>query len=144
MDGCVFCKIANGSSPSHKIFEDKNTIAFLDIFPCAIGHTLVITKKHYKNMEDVPPQELAEAIKTVQLVGKACMKALGAPGFNVHQSNNKPAGQVVFHLHFHVVPRFENDGVSFKWQVSEKAKEQIPLVKEKMMKVLWKIFNKNQ
>ena len=122
MDECIFCKIANGNSPSHKIFEEKNTIAFLDIFPCAVGHTLVIPKKHYRNMEDVTAAELCEVIKTVQAVGKALMKALGAPGFNVHQSNNKPAGQVVFHLHFHVIPRFENDGMSFKWQVSEKGR----------------------
>lgn len=134
MDDCIFCKIVKGTVPSHKVFENAHTIAFLDISPCAVGHTLVIPKKHYKNMEDVPVQELSEVMKTVQIVGKACMKVLSAPAFNIHQSNNKPAGQVVFHLHFHVIPRFENDGMIFKWQVSENAKQQIPLVKEKMIK----------
>lgn len=136
MDDCIFCKIVKGTAPSHKVFENEHTMAFLDIFPMAVGHSLVIPKKHYKNMQDVSPQDLVEVIKTVQVVGKALTKALEAPAFNVHQSNNKEAGQVVFHLHFHVVPRFENDSVSFKWQVSEKAKEQIPQVKEKILKVL--------
>lgn len=138
MDECIFCKIVKGTLPSNKVFEDEHTIAFLDIFPCAVGHTLVIPKKHYKNMEDVPVAELCEVIKTVQVVGKALMKTLGAPGFNIHQSNNKPAGQVVFHLHFHVIPRFENDGLVFKWQVSEKAKEKIQVTMKKVKEALSK------
>ena len=129
MDDCIFCKIVKGNIPSHKVFENEHTIAFLDISPCALGHTLVIPKKHYRNIEDVSPQDLAEVIKTVQVVGKTCMKALGAPGFNIHQSNNKVAGQVIFHLHFHVIPRFENYGLVFKWQVSEESKQKIPQIK---------------
>ncbi len=119
---CIFCKIVNGELPSTKIFESKRALAFLDIFPQARGHVLVVPKKHSKNLLDASEKDFAEIMAAMQKVGAAQMKALGAQGFNVLQSNNAAAGQVVFHTHFHVVPRKSDDGKKFGWQ-AEKADE---------------------
>lgn len=111
--------------PCTKIFENKRVLAFLDIYPASKGHALVIPKKHYVNLIDAPEKELADVIKIVKKIGKAQIKNLKADGFNVHQSNNKEAGQVVFHLHFHVVPRYKLDTLSFKWAPMKASQEDL-------------------
>ncbi len=136
MDDCIFCKIVQGKIPSTKLFENKHALAFLDIFPGAKGHSLIIPKKHFTNMLDAPEKELAELIKVVKKIGTAQVKGLGAHGFNVHQSNNKEAGQVVFHLHFHVLPRRENDGLGFRWNPSPAKEEDLKDAQEKIKKAL--------
>ncbi|MFH1390896.1 MAG: HIT family protein [Candidatus Diapherotrites archaeon] len=111
MTECIFCKIGEGEIPAKKIYEDQNTIAFLDVFPAAKGHSLIIPKKHYATLLDIPEMELKEVIQIVQKIGAAVMKATQADGFNVLQNNKEAAGQVVPHLHFHIVPRFKGDGL---------------------------------
>ena len=115
MEDCIFCKIATGDGKAEKIFEDEKTFAFLDIFPASQGHSLVIPKKHYRTLSEMSPEDLAATIRTVQKIGKAVSKAMNADGFNVVQSNERAAGQVVFHVHFHVIPRKEGDKLSFSW-----------------------------
>ena len=108
---CVFCKIVNGGIPSSKVYEDKNSLAFLDINPLNKGHTLVIPKKHYETIADIPESEVAELMKVVKKVGIAAQKAVGAQGLNITQNNGKAAEQFVPHIHFHLIPRFDEDGI---------------------------------
>ena len=110
-EGCVFCKIAAGQIPARKLYEDEATLGFLDVYPTAKGHSLVIPKKHYPTLIDIPEMELKELIRVVQKIGGAVMKGMGADGFNVLQNNREAAGQVVHHLHFHIIPRYRNDGI---------------------------------
>jgi histidine triad (HIT) family protein len=102
----VFAKILRGELPCHKVYEDAETLAFMDIMPRADGHTLVIPKTPAVNTFDATPQSLAACMATVQKVAIAAMQAFGAEGIKLEQYNEAPAGQVVFHLHFHVLPRW--------------------------------------
>jgi len=113
---CIFCRIVAGELPSTRIAETDTVLAFLDIGPIVKGHTLVIPKAHYDPLPALPVELLADVIAVVQRVGKAQLEALGADGFNVVQSNGACAGQVVPHVHFHVVPRFTNDGHHWNWK----------------------------
>lgn len=112
---CIFCKIVQGAVPSTRIYEDDDTLAFMDIGPVVKGHALVIPKKHYDPITDTPPEVLQKLIVVVQKIARAQIKGLGANGVNVGQANGRVAGQVVPHVHFHVIPRFEQDGHSFTW-----------------------------
>jgi histidine triad (HIT) family protein len=109
MESCIFCKIVSGEIPSYKIYEDENTLAFLDIMPVNPGHTLVIPKKHYENIEAIPEEELASLIKVVKKVGSALKNNFGAKGYNLMENNDPIAGQIIPHLHFHLIPRVEGD-----------------------------------
>ena len=109
MEDCIFCKIVAGEIPSTKLYENDEVLSFLDIAPAAKGHALVITKKHYATLLDVPHEELSELINTIQKIGAAVMIAMKAEGFNVIQSNNKVAGQIIPHVHFHIIPRKEGE-----------------------------------
>ena len=109
MENCVFCKIVNGQLPSSKIYEDDKVLAFLDIEPVNVGHTLVISKKHYVNIYDMPEAVLLDVMKVAQRVAKA-IKNIPADGVNVTMNNDPAAGQVVFHSHIHVIPRLKDDG----------------------------------
>lgn len=111
MSDCIFCKIINSEIPSYKVYEDETTMAFLDISPVNHGHTLVATKKHYANLEEIPANELQQLILVVKKVGQAIKTGLEVEGYNVCVNNDPVAGQIIPHLHFHVVPRQEGDGV---------------------------------
>ncbi len=112
---CVFCKVAAGKLPSAKVYEDADTVAFMDIGPVAKGHTLVVPKQHCDPITGVPPALLQKLILVVQKVAKAQLEGLGADGLNITQANGKIAGQVIPHMHFHVIPRFERDGKDRNW-----------------------------
>lgn len=112
---CIFCKIVAGQIPSTKVYEDAEILAFMDIGPIVKGHTLVIPKQHVNLVTDAPVGVLARVMSVVQKVAAAQMNALKADGVNIFQANGKAAGQVVPHLHFHVVPRFNTDGHSWNW-----------------------------
>jgi len=118
MEGeCIFCKIVKGDIPSTKLFEDENVLSFLDIMPAAKGHAIVIPKGHYQTLLDMPHEELESVIEAVQKIAAATMVALpGVQGFNVLQSNNEVAGQVIPHVHFHVIPRQDKDKLDFAWE----------------------------
>ena len=108
----IFAKILRGEIPCHKVFEDENTLAFMDVMPQADGHVLVVPKAPSRNLLDADPQALAAAIQVVQRVAKAVQHAFNADGIMLVQYNEAPAGQTVFHLHFHIIPRFE--GIALK------------------------------
>jgi len=112
---CIFCKLVAGKIPSTRIYEDEETLAFLDIAPIINGHALVIPKTHFDPLTATPPAILAACMATVQRVAQAQLTALGADGVNIHQANGAAAGQVVPHLHFHVIPRFAGDGHHWNW-----------------------------
>jgi histidine triad (HIT) family protein len=102
----VFAKILRGEFPCHKVYEDDVALAFMDIMPRADGHVLVIPKRAARNILDVDPAVLGELMKRVQKIARAARKALDAEGISVMQFNESAGGQVVFHLHFHVMPRW--------------------------------------
>ncbi len=108
----VFAKILRGELPAHKLYEDADTFALMDIMPRGDGHCLVIPKAPSRNLLDVSDDSLAAVMRTSQKLARAVMKAFGADGVTVQQFNETAGGQVVFHLHVHVIPRFE--GVSLK------------------------------
>ena len=108
---CIFCRIANGDIPCAKVYEDDTVLAFLDLSPVHPGHTLIIPKKHYKDMLEVSCEIAPAVFQALQKVGGAVMKATGATGFNVMQNNGLSAGQTMFHIHWHIIPRFDGDGL---------------------------------
>jgi len=108
---CIFCNIIKGHVPSHKVYEDDNSFAFLDIAPVSKGHVLVIPKKHYVNLEDIPEEELALLIKAVKNTGKILKEKINVKGYNVQENNDPVAGQIVPHIHFHIIPRSDDDGL---------------------------------
>jgi histidine triad (HIT) family protein len=107
-DGNIFAKIIRGEAPCAKVYEDQDVVAFLDLFPQSRGHTLVIPKAaKARNILDIDPDGLCRLIRGVQHVVKGLEAALKPDGLVVTQFNGAPAGQTVFHLHFHIVPRYE-------------------------------------
>src|ERR1700722_8776442 len=108
----IFAKILRGELPAYKVYEDDKTFAFLDIMPRAPGHTLVIPKAPARNILDIDADDLAQLIKRVQTIARATVKAFAADGLTVQQFNEPAGGQVVFHLHVHVIPR--KTGVALK------------------------------
>lgn len=119
----IFAKILRGELPCHKVYEDDKALAFLDIMPRAPGHTLVLPKAPARNLLDVAPDDLAHLSKVVQKVARAAMKAFDADGVTVQQFNEGAGGQVVFHLHVHLIPR--KAGVAMKPPASEKEKPDV-------------------
>ncbi|WP_414471752.1 HIT family protein [Microvirga sp. M2] len=111
-DTNIFAKILRGELPCHKVYETEHVLAFMDIMPRGEGHVLVIPKAKARNIFDAQPDDLAELAKGVQVVARAAKHAFSADGLTVQQFNESAGGQVVFHLHVHVIPRFE--GVPLK------------------------------
>jgi histidine triad (HIT) family protein len=122
-DTNVFAKILRGELPSHKIYEDAETFALMDIMPRGDGHCLVIPKKPSRNIFDADPESLAAVMRTTQKLARAVMKAFSADGVTVQQFNEPAGGQVVFHLHVHILPRFE--GVALKPHTGQMEKPEI-------------------
>ncbi len=110
MDDCIFCKIVKGEIPSEKVYEDEHTLAFLDIKPVNIGHTLIIPKEHFKNIYETPEEIACKLIRAAKKISMAVKKELKADGINVTMNNDSAAGQVIFHTHVHVIPRLSSDG----------------------------------
>lgn len=109
---CVFCKILAGNIPSAKVYEDEHIEAFLDINPVHAGHTLVVPRAHHRNLYETPDETLAAMIRATKTIALAVKKAMGADGTNVHINNDPAAGQIISHVHFHIIPRFANDGIT--------------------------------
>ena len=110
MENCIFCKIVRGEIPAEKIWENENFVAFLDVRPVSEGHTLVIPKKHFENLFVLSDEVSQEYIFVLKEVGKLIIKKYNADGFNISLNNGKSAGQVINHIHFHILPRKINDG----------------------------------
>lgn len=112
---CVFCSIVKGEIPATKVYEDDEVLAFMDIGPVVKGHTLVIPKSHHNPITDTPVTVLQKLIAVVQRIARAQFAGLKADGINISQANGQTAGQVVPHIHFHVIPRFASDGHHWNW-----------------------------
>ena len=119
----LFAKILRGELPCYKVYEDNKTLAFLDIMPRAPGHVLVLPKAPARNLLDVSPDDLAHVMKIAQKIAKVSVEAFGADGITLQQFNESAGGQVVFHLHVHVIPR--KIGVAMKPPASEKAAPEV-------------------
>lgn len=128
---CIFCKIIKGELPSSKVYEDEHVIAFLDIHPVRPGHTLVVPKVHCSNMLDCDDEVFAHMMKATQKVARAVSAATGAEGFNLGINNGKAAGQIIFHLHLHVIPRSSDDGLRL-WGSQEYQEGQMQSIAEKI------------
>jgi histidine triad (HIT) family protein len=118
----VFAKILRGELPCHKVYEDEDTLAFMDIMPRAEGHTLVIPKTQARNILDASELQLSATMRTTQRISRAVVKAFGAQGVTIQQFNEPAGGQVVFHLHFHVLPRWDGVALGKPGQMGDQAK----------------------
>ena len=119
VDGCIFCKIVDGQIPAAKVYEDQKVLAFLDIGPVSEGHILVIHKQHTLSVAQTNPQILKDIAGVLPMLASAVQKAMNADGYNVLCNNGIAAGQVVEHLHFHIIPRKTDDGVFNRWPAFE-------------------------
>lgn len=108
---CIFCRLVAGELPAYKIYEDEKVLAFLDIYPISPGHSLVIPKTHYPNLETIPAEDLSHLIKVVQSLGRLLKERLKIDGYNVSSNNDPVAGQVIPHVHFHIIPRRAGDNL---------------------------------
>ena len=137
MKDCIFCKIAEGKMSHNKVYEDKDVVAFLDIQPASKkgGHTLVIPKNHYETIEDIPEDLLNEIMKVVKKISMVLMKMF--EGVNIVQNNKRVAGQFVNHVHFHVIPRYKDDGIRIeKWECHKYEEGEAEKMADKIIKLL--------
>ena len=104
---CIFCEIINGNIPSKKVYEDDTTLAILDISQTTYGHTLVLPKKHYENILEMPKDEFQDLTGKAQDIAKQVVNNLNAKGFNLLVNTNEVAGQTVMHAHIHIIPRYD-------------------------------------
>ena len=119
---CVFCKIASGELPAAVIYDDRFVIAFLDVNPLAEGHLLVIPREHYGQMTEMPSDQCAGLLSPVPKLGRALVEITGAGGFNILINQGQVAGQVVPHVHCHLIPRRPDDGLGYRWNAGKYAK----------------------
>jgi histidine triad (HIT) family protein len=132
-ENCVFCKIVRGELPSFKVYEDEKTLAFLDIHPVNPGHTLVIPKaEDTKNIFDVSPEDWRATTEATRKVAHALERATGADGVNIMMNNRSHAGQVIFHPHVHVIPRYKGDGLT-QWKHKDYKEGEARSLQEKIV-----------
>jgi len=135
MDDCLFCKIIRGEIPSHKVYEDEEVLAFLDIEPINPGHTLVIPKEHCPTLLDVPEALACKLLTVTQKLTNRILKAVESDSFNLYLNNGEKSGRLVDHFHWHIIPRFEGDGYEL-WHGKKygdgEAEEVLKKIKEKL------------
>lgn len=132
---CVFCKIAKKEILADVVYEDENALAFLDITPVNPGHVLLIPKEHYENLYDLPDDLLAKMAPIIKKLAVAVKNGINAEGINIGMNNERPAGQLVNHAHFHIMPRFSNDGHAH-WKGTPYQNNEAIKVAEKIKKIL--------
>lgn len=113
---CIFCKIIAGEIPSKTVYEDADYKAILDVSPAAEGHVIILPKNHAANITELSDEDARGLLPVAKRIAAAQMKILGCDGVNILQNNGEAAGQTVFHLHVHVIPRYKNDTVDIKWK----------------------------
>ncbi len=132
-DSCIFCKIIAGEIPSAKVYEDDHCYCFLDIGPLAPGHLLVIPKAHVERMWEMAPDAAAALASVLPRLSKAVVDATGAEGCNILQNNGQASGQVVDHLHVHIIPRKTADGLGYRWNAGTYGDGEMDQVLEKIV-----------
>jgi len=135
-EDCIFCSIVAGNVPAAKLIETDKVISFLDIAPVNRGHCLVVPKRHSESLVNLTQEELHTCIFTVQRIARAAVTATTAEGVNVLQNNGKCAGQVISHVHFHVIPRWSNDGFRFGWRQGSYNEGEIDKLQEEIQALL--------
>ena len=134
-DECIFCQIVDNKIPSQILFENDKNMAFLDIFPISEGHTIIIPKNHYNNLEDIPANELVELFKVVKTISNKIYEKLKVDGYNILQNNFTAAGQVINHFHVHIIPRRIEDRKFHLMIPSEQSSlEELKKTREKIVK----------
>jgi histidine triad (HIT) family protein len=133
---CIFCKIIAGQIPATKIYEDHVVISFLDIGPISDGHTLVIPKQHFEKLHECPAELLGQVSLRLGKIAQAVVRATGCDGYNVLCNNGRAAGQIVEHVHFHIIPRRTGDGVFNRWPAYEYPQGKIEVITEQIRKNL--------
>ncbi|MBR4831610.1 MAG: HIT family protein [Butyrivibrio sp.] len=129
MSDCIFCKLANGEFPTNTIFENEDFRVILDVGPATKGHALVLPKKHYADIFEIPEDVLAEAVKVGKKVATVLKDKLGCDGVNLVQNNGEAAGQTVMHYHLHVIPRYKDDGQHILWKPTSPSPEELEEIK---------------
>jgi histidine triad (HIT) family protein len=132
MDNCVFCRIVARQIPATVVHEDEHTLAFMDIGQVNPGHVLVAVKKHAADIYALDAPQARAVFETAALVARAIRGAFEPQGLSVYQANGKAAGQTVFHLHLHLVPRYEGDGMALSWPVKNPPREKLAEYAEKI------------
>lgn len=135
MDDCIFCKIVRGEIPSAKIYENDKVLAFLDISPVNRGHTLIIPKEHYKDFFALPDALAKEVMVALKIVAGAVKEGVAADGINITLSNGEAAGQLINHVHFHIMPRFRDDGLRM-WPGRKYAEGEMKYIRKKIVNSL--------
>ncbi len=113
--GCIFCRIIEGEIPALVVHQSDSVLAFLDVGPLSEGHILVIPKDHYTRLTEMPPERCAAVAAELPKLGRAMLEVTGADAFNLLQNNGSASGQVVEHVHFHLIPRIPNDNLGYRW-----------------------------
>ncbi|MBI5254055.1 MAG: HIT family protein [Euryarchaeota archaeon] len=134
MKDCVFCKIISEEKQGYRIYEDSDTVAILDIAPVNKGHALVMPKKHAESLSELSEEEVRNLFAAAQKVAGSMKKNLGAEGVNYFVNEGKAAGQLVFHVHCHVLPRFSNDDVNFHTARKKLSGEEMREIAERLRK----------
>jgi len=133
---CIFCKIVAGEIPAAKVFEDDACVAFMDIGPVADGHVLLIPKSHAAGIEDLSPADASAMLANLPAIARAVRSATGCQGLNILQNNGPLAGQVVMHVHFHLIPRNAGDAFEFNWPAGQYAEGRIAELREAIGRAL--------
>ena len=119
MSNCIFCKIILGEIPSSVLYEDEDFKVILDIFPASKGHAIILSKKHYTNLFELEDDVAGKVLIAAKKVATAMKEELGCDGINLLQNNGEAAGQSVFHIHFHLIPRYKDDNILIKWKTGK-------------------------
>ena len=133
-DDCIFCKLANGVFPTHTVYEDEDFRVILDASPANYGHSLIIPKQHSDNLFSLDEETARKVLPLAAKIGSALTDTLKCDGINVVQNNGTAAGQTVFHFHFHLIPRYENDGQNLLWNPTSPSQEELAEIKDILTK----------
>jgi histidine triad (HIT) family protein len=137
---CIFCKIIAGRIPATKVYEDDKVLAFLDIGPLSDGHTLIVSKEHYERIHQCPPELLADVGARLGKIASAVSSTMNSDGYNVLCNNGRAAGQLVDHMHFHIIPRKAGDNVFNRWPAYKYPEGKIEKLAEKIRENLRHLF----
>ena len=133
---CIFCRITCKELPCAAVYQNEHILAFLDIAPITPGHCLVIPKEHFSRLEDCPPSLVAKLTQNLGHIAQAVIQAVSADDYNILNNNGRSAGQLVDHLHFHIIPRKPSDGVFNRWPAGEYPAGQMEQLAEKIRRQL--------
>ncbi len=127
-DDCIFCKIANGEIPTNTVYEDEKFRVILDLAPATRGHALILPKDHFANIYELPEDRAADVMILAKKMATKMTEKLNCDGFNLVQNNGECAGQTVFHFHYHLIPRYKNDGQNIFWAPTKPSEDELKAV----------------